>query len=602
MPKHLIALALMVIPLLMGANTIQAGQSVNILGQLEYVRSTNLTSVENIRTDKSINWKRVSLDQANFGFDQAHYWFRVPLINIPPMKSSWFLRSSYPLLDQLDVYLYLGETLAQEFHVGDTLPFKQRPIEHPGFVFPLTLSDNNPNYWVYMHVYTSSAVQLPLSLQPENQYWKAVSIESAFTAAFYAVLVSMLIYNGVIYLMTREITYLYYILYLFSFTTLLASIQGWLYQYFWPNSPGLHQSIVVLSIPLTLLFGIIFGTSFMRTKEVMPDLNMAIKTTYCLILMGFIFAMFLPYSFAIKYNTSLALLVVIVATILTTREWFRSHSKEILIFNIAWITLLFGFGVFIGQKFGLLPVNTFTEFAIEIGAVLEVLLLALGLAERINHEKRDHIVTQHKIIEIKTKANEDMEKKVRERTLELERVNSLLKIATITDSLTQVKNRHYFDQMLPDEYSRACREKSWISLIMLDVDYFKMFNDQYGHQAGDAALQAVGQALRDSITRPSDQAVRYGGEEFAVILPNTSPSAAYKIAERIREKISALENIGGECNSTITASLGVASCIPKDKTEFDKLTRQADEYLYMAKKSGRNKVVMPHDVSKRQVI
>ena len=260
-------------------------------------------------------------------------------------------------------------------------------------------------------------------------------------------------------------------------------------------------------------------------------------------------------------------------------------------FIIAWTTVLIGFLLYSGQKFGLLPVNAFTEHAIEIGAVLEALLLALGLADRINSERKARIATQERMLEVQLKANQELDNKVRERTEELEIMNDQLHTTSVTDSLTQVKNRHYFDKKFPAEYRRAYREKSWISLLILDIDHFKQFNDNHGHQAGDEVLKVVASAIQDVVKRPSDAVSRYGGEEFTVLLPNTPKEGAYQVAERIREGIEKINIEWQEQELSVTLSIGLASCIPPYYQGETTLLKQADDFLYVAKDHGRNQVI-----------
>ena len=302
-------------------------------------------------------------------------------------------------------------------------------------------------------------------------------------------------------------------------------------------------------------------------------------------------SLFVPYAIMVRVGAGLAIIAAAIAMFSTLQEWLRSRRREVMMFIIAWTTVLIGFSLYSGQKFGFLPVNAFTEHAIEIGAVLEALLLALGLADRINSERKARIATQERMLEIQLKANQELDNKVRERTEELEIMNGQLQTASITDSLTQVKNRHYFDKKFPAEYRRAYREKSWISLLILDIDHFKHFNDNHGHQAGDEILKVVAAAIQDVVKRPSDAVSRYGGEEFTVLLPSTPKEGAYQVAERIRKHIEEiLLDWQGE-TLTVTISIGLASCIPPHYEGEASLLKQADDFLYVAKDHGRNQVV-----------
>ncbi|MDP5017466.1 MAG: diguanylate cyclase, partial [Dolichospermum sp.] len=162
------------------------------------------------------------------------------------------------------------------------------------------------------------------------------------------------------------------------------------------------------------------------------------------------------------------------------------------------------------------------------------------------------------------------------------------------DSLTQIPNRRRFDEYFQQEWGRMTREKSSLSLIFCDVDFFKRYNDTYGHQGGDSCLQKVAQAMSQAIKRPSDLVARYGGEEFVVILPNTTVEGAMIVAEEIRSqvKILAISHKASEVSQYVTVSLGIASIIPVSDIPAEFLIKTADEALYRAKKAGRDRFCM----------
>ena len=166
------------------------------------------------------------------------------------------------------------------------------------------------------------------------------------------------------------------------------------------------------------------------------------------------------------------------------------------------------------------------------------------------------------------------------------------------DSLTGVANRRHFDIFLYQEWRRAQRGSWPIAMLMVDVDFFKLYNDIYGHQYGDQCLRSIAEAINKSIHRPSDLVVRYGGEEFAVVLPNTPLNGAIIVAEEIRQAVAALfiEHNKSTVAHYVTVSLGVAVMQPGQDNHLDELVHAADEALYKAKDSGRNQFcVYPND-------
>ncbi|WP_459252289.1 sensor domain-containing diguanylate cyclase [Paraburkholderia sediminicola] len=171
------------------------------------------------------------------------------------------------------------------------------------------------------------------------------------------------------------------------------------------------------------------------------------------------------------------------------------------------------------------------------------------------------------------------------------RAESELELLARTDGLTGLNNRRTLGEILDQEWRRARRTRSMFSLLFIDIDRFKAYNDTYGHQAGDDALTAVARCIGENIRRPADSAARYGGEEFVVVLPDTPAAGAARIAEKIRAAISelAIEHAGSEYGR-VTASIGTASWAPEADSDVTGVIKAADEALYNAKATGRNKV------------
>ncbi|CAN7332279.1 diguanylate cyclase [Bradyrhizobium sp. LjRoot220] len=173
------------------------------------------------------------------------------------------------------------------------------------------------------------------------------------------------------------------------------------------------------------------------------------------------------------------------------------------------------------------------------------------------------------------------------------RAELALQTLAASDGLTGLANRRSFDQTLAMEWARAQRTRKPLSLLLCDVDHFKLYNDLHGHQKGDECLRAVADAIAKNAFRPADLSARYGGEEFAVIMPETDSAGACKLAERLREALSRARLPHGAPGVApfVTLSIGIATLVPSEDTRSDWLLGQADQALYAAKYSGRNRVV-----------
>ncbi len=207
-------------------------------------------------------------------------------------------------------------------------------------------------------------------------------------------------------------------------------------------------------------------------------------------------------------------------------------------------------------------------------------------------------------------ANHLLEERVAARTAELQQANAALILAnqklevySQTDGLLGIANRKYFDTRLKAEWNRAIREQHPVGMLMIDVDFFKLYNDFYGHPSGDACLQSVAHAVSGKMLRPLDLLARYGGEEFVVVLPNTSSQGAYKVALSICQAVSELHipHAASTVTDHITISIGVASLLPDPQSTADQALKAADQALYNAKQQGRNRVCLAFELKARQV-
>ena len=178
----------------------------------------------------------------------------------------------------------------------------------------------------------------------------------------------------------------------------------------------------------------------------------------------------------------------------------------------------------------------------------------------------------------------EMQKQLEKSNAELERLSSL-------DGLTGLANRRTFDETLGDEIKRCTRDNSMFSLILIDIDFFKAYNDNYGHLGGDECLQQVAEILKHTASRPGDLAARYGGEEFALVLPATDKDGAMKVCQNLREALNraAIRHEYSSVSNHVTVSMGIATCEPSRDVSQENIIENADKALYSSKENGRDR-------------
>jgi diguanylate cyclase (GGDEF)-like protein len=187
---------------------------------------------------------------------------------------------------------------------------------------------------------------------------------------------------------------------------------------------------------------------------------------------------------------------------------------------------------------------------------------------------------------------------------ELEKSNRILEDLSSIDGLTDIPNRRRFDGFIDHEWRRAVRKGMPLSIIMIDIDYFKAYNDHYGHQAGDECLRQLGKVLKDTVKRSGDLVARYGGEEFIAALVDTDLKDAIAVAEKIRLNLEALNipHASSPVGKRVTISMGVAAEISSRYSSFDTLIAMADKALYQAKREGRNQIKSAVEIEEQKTV
>ena len=279
------------------------------------------------------------------------------------------------------------------------------------------------------------------------------------------------------------------------------------------------------------------------------------------------------------------------------------RQRSAYFFLAAFALLMLGGATTTLRAMGIVPTNAFTVDAIQLGSALEMLLLAFALADRFNVMRREKakvqaelLQAQQQLVDTLQSSERKLEQRVAQRTDELQLLNSKLEALSLTDSLTGIANRRHFDSILQQEWQRAQRLNHPLALAILDVDWFKPYNDHYGHPAGDVCLRQIAQALAATVCRSSDLVARYGGEEFVFITPITNATGALDIAQRVVEAVAALKLPHARSPiGQVTVSIGVVSITPTAESSAEVLLQRANAALYQAKTQGRNRAELATD-------
>jgi len=584
--------------------------SYDLAPYLSFIEDKNATlTLDKIRRPGAASgsepgWQPNSIGNINFGFTDSVYWFRLELFNGNDQDLSRVIEIDYPLLDRIDVYMGKRGERVQHIKMGDKLPFDDRIIKHRNFIFPINLPPND-SLELFFRIQTSSSMQMPLKLWNERDLAAYSLSESLNFGVFIGIMLIMALYNLFVFISVRETYYLSYVFFVLSVTVFLAGMKGLSFQYLWPNSLQWNDQIIVIGSISSIMFGALFFREFTSLPQSRPFLSKIALGFVPLSAFIICCSFLLPYSFMIQWVIITVMMAVLCASYIGIVRWMDGDIPA-RYFMFGWSAMMFGVIILSANKLNLIPRNLFTENATLYGMAIQVILLSVALAERLNFEKQKSIEAQieaykqeriarkaqSKALEIQRRANEVLEQRVRERTNDLQMANKKLEELSITDGLTGIKNRRFFDEISPYEFKRAIRDKTPLTVLLMDIDYFKKFNDSYGHITGDDCLKVVASTIENEVQRVSDMAFRYGGEEFCALLPNTNIHGALKVAENIRDRIEKTDFRFNRKRVPITISIGIATCTPNKAQSMDELLSRADMALYQSKNDGRNRVTV----------
>jgi diguanylate cyclase (GGDEF)-like protein len=482
-----------------------------------------------------------TLASANVGFSNSAWWARVTLRNPASASRLVYLRQDYPLIDSLTLYEPDGHGGWRTFATGDRTPFGTRAVAHRDFLFPLTLAAGSETTF-YLRYQSQGPVDINLSLLDPDVLAAEVSREQLAYGVYFGCVIMLLVWSGLVFLAVRDGAFLAYFAYVATFGLYMMVNTGLAFQYLWPDSPRWANTCLIVLLNLSLITALQFSTTILRSRDYTPRFNTIARVIQVIALCAIGLSPVLAYSVLVLPVTFLILVSVVFMIVLGIVS-LLAGSRPARPYVIAWGAFLAGSLVFLFKNFGLVPHTFFTQHSWQIGSLLEMILLSMTLSSRMSE-------LQHQ---------------------------------SRTDALTLLGNRRHFNDKLPTEFEAARQQNHPLSLLVLDIDRFKHYNDAHGHSQGDEAVKAVANALRKHARKPFI-ACRYGGDEFCVILPETSAASAAVLAERLRAAVQ--DSLTGE--RAITISVGYACQSGTEFESADRLFEAADAGLYSAKEKGRN--------------
>lgn len=558
-------------------------------GQWRYLTdASRRLSLEDVRqVERAGSFQAATDATASLGSGEVAYWLHLRVSNLGALSNQWILEFPYTLLGAIDVYLVYADGRISEQRGGGRRPFNFRALPHrtPNFLLPIA-ADQVVD--LYVRLETAGIVFAESTIWRPSAFHEYAEAEQMGVGILLGLLGAFCLYALANAVVARDRGYLLCALWVMTLVLSGMALYGVSAQYLWPNYPELNE----IAVPLFAgVAGLLF-VALAREALSIGRKNLLLDMVGRGLLLSFALQVLLvSVSTVVASSLSLVLLpgaiiYMMVGSAMRVRQgmasanWFQLASFALLVGNLLLLVMLLG----------LWPVHVVAAAGPVLGSAAGALLIAVGLAD---HGRR---VLNQRVVELR-REKEAIEGQIRQRSSELretietlESANRGLRKSNIVDPLTGIRNRRYFEERLQAEWERALRGENWLAVVLLDLDHFKRINDTYGHPAGDSCLVSAAQAISDVIRRSGDRVTRFGGEEFAIVLPATDPFGAARIGEMLRKTIAELEVSVNGSWLRLTTSVGVAALRPRFDQRPELLVELADQALYRAKQQGRNRM------------
>jgi diguanylate cyclase (GGDEF)-like protein len=422
---------------------------------------------------------------------------------------------------------------------------------------------------------------------PTADYLTAAQRGELLLGVYAGLLLAVTFVNVLFGRILRDRLFIDYVLYAVPYASIWLC-HDWVFaELLWPAYPVIDKYLLFVAICAAIVLGNRFTIRFLDLRRQLPALRSALLAIDAAVVGAVVLAA-AGWWRPVPYLLGVTALVTCGAYLAAGIVLSARGQRYGRFFLLATGTLAIGTVVYTLYSFAILPASPLIEYSAQIGSAAEMLLLALALADRVRAAERDRRAAE-------ARRREDLERAVASRTAELTDANVRLEQLSLTDALTGIANRRRFEVALDDEFRRAGRDGTPLTVMLVDVDLFKAYNDEHGHQAGDDCLRQVAAVLADGTRRAGDVLARYGGEEFVLILPGMGEDVAADHADRLREAVAdvGIVHPRSAIADHVTVSIGVAVLRAGDAAiDARWLIARADDALYRAKRDGRNRIAV----------
>lgn len=430
---------------------------------------------------KTSDWQALP-NGANLGYTDAVHWYRLALENPAAHEYDLLLEVAYSLLDHVEFYHVGPSQVLHKITVGDKQAFHQRPILQRNFLFPVQLAPQSQHV-IYLRVQTSGAQQVPIKLWSRNAYLYHAEQDAMLRSVFYGIQTALVLFICFIYLLLRERLFLYYTLCMGSFVLLAMALQGVAFQWLYPDSPSLHEQIILTGVPLTLYFASLYAREFLVLTKDNRFWRLLFSAQHAMLIAAALFSFVLPYGLSTRISVFMSIPVCLLMLASGVFCWYRGEQTAKM-FSAAWFCLMAGIIWFVLNKVGIVPSSPLSEYSILIGACFQALLLSFAMAQRVRNETR-----------MKLKA---LRQQAIAQQQQLDTETKLVHVLS-HHSLTGLPNKQVFEQALAQLSPSTLQERCAVALC--HITNFDDVNKTLGHRNADTLIKLAVARLNQYLSR-----------------------------------------------------------------------------------------------------
>ena len=548
------------------------------------------TTVITLNANRSLNWQRWGKPEIpSFGYQEGIIWALLPLRNSSDEWINRLVSIEASIIDEVDIFVFTKDSQEQHYRGGNLFsPSKRLTLTTvPSAVVVLPPQSNG---LILFRMTTETAVHWPVNVWQSREFSAQQRSNISFEMLFYGLILSLVISQLTHYFINRNTFTLWYALSGISIVLFFMSISGTGTLYLWGELGGLARDVIVYCLIFMFVATSGLGIQVMNIKGQLPRAYPWLRGLQFFAFAWLLFLLLFGYSIAVVTIMVYAAVVCLGFTVVAARLW-RRGSREGKYYLISWTPFFLSGALFMLSKIGVAYWEPVIARLMQFAAVFQLIVYFYYQSSTFAEQTKVLLEKKDEALALEKNYSAKLQQEVDDQSTALSRANEQLQQLNTIDALSGAYNRRFFNLEYPREIKRAIRQKSVLSLLVIDIDRFTRINDLYGHLSGDKAIRQLSEVISSIAKRDTDWIARFNADRFVVILPHTPLTYADQLAEKIANESEQLKIHDKDGNAIdYTICIGISSDLPSDEHDPSYLLEQAEQALILAKRRGAGRI------------